>query len=104
MPITVPSKPEQRRDRRDRAERIEIALEFVYHVPAGVLDDLLEHLAALVAIGKPGGQHHAHRRIGGQYAQVLLVELAVAGPFPDTHRQVLSAARGGAAASRAARW
>jgi len=52
---------EQWRHAGDRAERVEKALEFVHHVPPGVLETLHQDLARPVTVGESGGQEFAER-------------------------------------------
>ena len=88
MPVTVPSRPKQRRDGGDGPERAEKALELVHHVPARVLDRLLHDLAALVHVREARGKDAPERRVVGQRLDVALVEALRFDQLPDAVREL----------------
>ena len=87
--MTVPSRPQQRRNRRDGAECVEIPLELVGHMTADLLDVLLHELPIEMPAGQAGGENAAERRPIAQRLYPFLGQRTRAGPLPCTSREIL---------------
>ena len=74
---------QQRRYRCNRAERIEVALEFMHDVPAGVLNTVLHDLTFAVTINEAGRENLAQRGSLVECLYLLLVEGVAAESYWD---------------------
>jgi len=79
---------EQGRHGGNRAERVQEPLEFVDHVPSGILDHLFHDLAPMIAVGKPRGQHPAQRGVARERLDVPVIQGSGFNQFPHTIRQL----------------